>query len=83
MHFFKDVRGFDCLVVIGSVSGVMYVALSIIWPSRILFPNAYTLLHHLTLRRGRSYLRRPGYKLASECMAFGNPVPLYVVVAAN
>jgi hypothetical protein len=34
MHFFKDIRGFVCLVIIGSVSGVMYVALSIIWPSR-------------------------------------------------
>ncbi|KAI1613098.1 fungal trichothecene efflux pump [Exophiala viscosa] len=35
MYFFKDVRGFDCLVVICGVSGISYVAPSIIWPSQV------------------------------------------------
>jgi Fungal trichothecene efflux pump (TRI12) len=34
MQFFKDLRGFVCLVIIESVAGTSYVALSIIWPSR-------------------------------------------------
>ncbi|KAK4947679.1 hypothetical protein LTR10_013625 [Elasticomyces elasticus] len=35
MYFFKDLRGFDCLVVICGVSGISYVAPSIIWPSQV------------------------------------------------
>ena len=35
MHFFKDLRGFVCLIVIASVSGTIYVAMSIIWPSQV------------------------------------------------
>lgn len=35
MQFFKDVRGFVMLVIIGSVSGTVYVATAIIWPSQV------------------------------------------------
>ncbi|RFU28413.1 hypothetical protein B7463_g7912, partial [Scytalidium lignicola] len=35
MHFFKDVRGFVCLNIICIVSGVLYVSLSVIWPSQV------------------------------------------------
>jgi hypothetical protein len=35
MHFFKDFRGFVCLNIICAVSGVLYVSLSIIWPSQV------------------------------------------------
>ena len=35
MHFFKDVRGFVMMVIIGSVSGTVYVATAIIWPSQV------------------------------------------------
>lgn len=34
MYLFKDVRGFLCMNIIGSMGGVIYVAMSIIWPSR-------------------------------------------------
>jgi hypothetical protein len=35
MHFFKDVRGFTMLFIIGSVSGTIYTATAIIWPSQV------------------------------------------------
>ncbi|KIX97094.1 uncharacterized protein Z520_07208 [Fonsecaea multimorphosa CBS 102226] len=35
VHFFKDLRGFVCLIIIESVAGTSYVALSIIWPSQV------------------------------------------------
>ncbi len=34
MHYFKDVRGFVMLTIIGSVAGTLYISLSILWPSR-------------------------------------------------
>ncbi|EXJ63664.1 uncharacterized protein A1O5_11425 [Cladophialophora psammophila CBS 110553] len=44
VHFFKDIRGFVCLIVIESVAGTSYVALSIIWPSQVarLYSSATT-----------------------------------------
>lgn len=35
MYLFKDVRGFTCMNIIGSMGGTIYVALSIIWPSQV------------------------------------------------
>jgi hypothetical protein len=35
MYFFKDLRGFTCLVVICGISGISYVAPSIIWPTQV------------------------------------------------
>ncbi|OQV08550.1 hypothetical protein CLAIMM_12803 [Cladophialophora immunda] len=35
MHFFKDLRGFVCAIVICSVAATSFVALSIIWPSQV------------------------------------------------
>jgi hypothetical protein len=35
MHFFKDVRGFTMLFIISSVSGTVYVATAILWPSQV------------------------------------------------
>jgi hypothetical protein len=35
MHFFKDVRGFTMLFIISCVSGTVYVATAIIWPSQV------------------------------------------------
>ncbi|EXJ70269.1 uncharacterized protein A1O5_06337 [Cladophialophora psammophila CBS 110553] len=35
MYVFRDLRGYVCLTVIISVSGVIYIALSIIWPSQV------------------------------------------------
>jgi hypothetical protein len=34
MYFFKDLRGFTCLAIVCAISGVSYVAPSIIWPTR-------------------------------------------------
>jgi hypothetical protein len=35
MHFFKDIRGFLMMIVIGSVSGTVYLASALIWPSQV------------------------------------------------
>jgi hypothetical protein len=35
MYFFKDLRGFTCLVIICGISGISYVAPSIIWPTQV------------------------------------------------
>lgn len=35
MYFFKDLRGFTCLVVVCGISGVSYVGPSIIWPTQV------------------------------------------------
>ena len=35
MRFFRDVRGFAMLFIIGGVSGTVYVATAIIWPSQV------------------------------------------------
>lgn len=35
MYFFKDLRGFTCLTVICGISGISYVAPSIIWPTQV------------------------------------------------
>lgn len=37
MHFFLDLTGFTPIVVISAVSGCLYVALSIIWPSEVIY----------------------------------------------
>lgn len=37
MHFFKDVRGFSMLFIISSVSGTVYIATAIIWPSQVAY----------------------------------------------
>ncbi|KIW23924.1 uncharacterized protein PV07_12085 [Cladophialophora immunda] len=35
MYFFRDLRGFTCLVIICSVSGASYVAPTVVWPSQV------------------------------------------------
>ena len=35
MHYFKDVRGFSMLFIISAVSGTVYLASAIIWPSQV------------------------------------------------
>ncbi|KIW84313.1 hypothetical protein Z517_03563 [Fonsecaea pedrosoi CBS 271.37] len=35
LYFFRDLRGFVCLITIEMVSGTIYIALSIIWPSQV------------------------------------------------
>ena len=35
MHFFKDLRGFTVLFIISAVSGTVYLATAILWPSQV------------------------------------------------
>ncbi len=35
MYFFKDLRGFTCLVITCGISGISYVGPSIIWPTQV------------------------------------------------
>lgn len=41
MYFFRDIRGFTCLVIVCGISGVAYVGPSIIWPTQV--ANIYGL----------------------------------------
>jgi hypothetical protein len=68
MYLFKDVRGFTCLNIIGSMGGTVYMALSIIWPSRKFLTNGAEE-HELTVNRGRKYLRSAVNWMVGGCLA--------------
>ncbi|POR38188.1 Uncharacterized protein TPAR_01617 [Tolypocladium paradoxum] len=37
MHFFRDVRGFTCVVIISAITGCLQTAAFILWPSQVLY----------------------------------------------
>lgn len=37
MHFFKDVRGYTCIVIISAITGCLQTAAFILWPSQVTY----------------------------------------------